>query len=171
MNIPYQATDGPAPSQRQLIRIAQIITFALIQGGLIFGAILLFMNGARIDGKASLLTWVAMGFSGLMVVIHFIMPKIIAGMLLSRLTSESLKDTSDDWKFAIVVQIFQMQHIIACAILEGAVFLSLFAYMIEKSGIALCCAAGLLFLMALRFPTTSHVQFWVEDKVREIELR
>ncbi len=174
MNNPYSMSDESDPSvARHLgpsVRIVQIITFALLQGAFLFGCIALFLNSGDINGVPSLLTWVAVGVSGLMVVNHFVVPRIIAGAMIRNLAANGLAGKTLEEKATLVMGVFQSQHIIGCAMLEGAAFLCLVVYLVESTQYALGCAVLLLCIIAARFPTTSGVQFWVENRIREVDL-
>jgi hypothetical protein len=60
--------------------------------------------------------------------------------------------------------IYQMQLIIALAMLEGAAFLNLIACMIEHNWWSLAIAGGVVAIMAVQFPTRTRVEQWIETQ-------
>lgn len=162
------APSGATPAQ--CVRIAQIITGALIAGALTFAGIAIVISGGRFDGEPGILSWVAVGFSALMFVNHLILPDVVARQALARIPVEGLSEQSDDRKFLTLFPVFQVRQMLACALLEGAAFLGAVAYLAEHSAIGLGCTAAMLVLMAIRFPSRASVTFWVENKARELEM-
>jgi hypothetical protein len=58
--------------------------------------------------------------------------------------------------------------------LEAGAFLNLVLYMVTKYAGHLVAAVVLVVLIVIRFPSVSFgqpVEFWVQDRIREIELR
>jgi hypothetical protein len=67
---------------------------------------------------------------------------------------------------------FQTRLIIRCALIEGAAFFAIVAYMIERQVLSLVVAGALLLALLSCFPTRSKVEETVEGERREIkELR
>jgi hypothetical protein len=154
-----------------MVRLLKIITFALAQGAIVFGAVALFLNSGETSGKPDILTWIGLGMAVLMLVNHFVIPPIIARAWLSRLTSADLQDKSDEERFSMIAPAFQTQHIIACAMLEGAAFFNLVAYIIDGCLYSLIAAGVPIGMILMKMPTMTRVEFWVQDRGREIDLR
>ncbi len=175
MENPYRDSGGSLPpsstDQVAFVRSIQIITLALLQGVVIFGIIVLFINKAVVDGKPGILTWIAVGFSCLMIMNHIMIPQLISKAMLDRISTADLRGQSDLEGFERVFGIFRAQHIVACALLEGAAFFCFVTYMVEKNWMPLGAAVVLMIMIAIRFPTAAKVQFWVEDRIREIQLK
>ena len=167
-NIRFQQTPSNA---RSLAKQLKIITFALAQGAIIFGVVVLFLNNAVIDGEPDILTWIALGAGGLMIVNHLVLPSLIVKAQLGNLSAEDFRGASDEDKFRYVGSAYRTQQIVACALLEGGAFFNLVAYMIDKSVYSVAAAAVLVVLILVRMPTATRIEFWVQDRTREIELR
>ena len=54
--------------------------------------------------------------------------------------------------------------------LEFAAFMNLLFYLLTAYVGNLAAASVLVVVLALRFPTVSAAEFWVQDRIREIEL-
>jgi hypothetical protein len=55
--------------------------------------------------------------------------------------------------------------------LEGAAFLNLVCFIVSGFAGNLIAGVVLIGLIAMRFPTASKLEFWVQDRTREIEMR
>ena len=156
---------------KPVVRHAQIITFALIQGVMLVAVIGLFLNQAQLNGKPEILTWIAVGFAVLALLSHLVVPTRVIRAKLSVLSNQDLKNRSEQENVSLVAGFFQTLHIIACAILEGAAMFCAIAYLVEQSWYSIAAAAVMLLLIAARFPSTSGIRYWVENRIREIQLK
>lgn len=168
----YTTTDDPAQQVviRQAVRGTQIITGAMCMGVLVFLGIALWLQGASLDGEPDLLSWFAVGFAVILYINHLAFPRIVQAGELKKLSAAQMKEADAASRWDLLFPIFRTQHIIACAMLEGAAFLNLVAYIVEPFVGNLAAAVLLLVLIALKIPTETRLQFWVQDRVRELEL-
>ena len=65
--------------------------------------------------------------------------------------------------------VYMTRTIVAAALIEGAAFMSIVAYMLEGSTVALGLAVALVAGILLHFPTASRVVGWIEAQVRRVE--
>jgi hypothetical protein len=169
MSNPYASTDSNPPADdgevQQAVRGCQIITFALLQGTLVFGVIAAFIGGGDFSGQPTILTWMGVGFAGLMAVNHILVPRLMTAAAFRNAAA-----TDEQGRRDAALGAYRVQLIVAMALLESAAFFCLIAYIIDKSIYAFAAAAALLVLMAVRFPTASSMQFWVENRIREMDL-
>ena len=149
----------------------QIIVFALVMGVVTFLGIALVVNGAGIEGEPDILSWLGLGIAALMIAAHLIVPRISASAALSQVSTEEVRNADDDRKFELIAPAYQGQLIVACALLEGAAFLNLVGYMLNEYVGNLFAAMALVAMIAAKIPTLSRVEFWVQDRAREIEMR
>lgn len=173
---PYSAPENSeyaqAPADQALaVRTLKIITIAMAAGVLVFMAIALVTNQGALDGDADILSWIAIGFAGLMFVNHLVIPGVIATASLGKVSTEQIREADEATRFSLIFPTYQIRHIVACALLEGAAFFNVVAYMMEPFGGNLAAAGILIALIAVRIPTVSGVTFWVQDRAREIEMR
>lgn len=153
------------------VRQAQIITFALIQGVLLFGVIALFLNQAQLNGQPDILTWIAVGFAAIALMNHLLIPSLIVRAQLSALSAQDVKNGIDQNNLNTLSGIFLSQHIVACAIPEGAAMFGIVAYLVEHNWYSLAAAGVMLLLIAARFPTETSIRYWIENRIREIQLK
>ena len=148
----------------QHVRTMQIITFALIQGALMFGAIAFFIVGwppqPQPQGQLPIISYLAWG----MAVVEFLLSLIVPGLSLkSKLKALTSKDDVS------LVQAYSTKLIIQQALLEGAVFFNLVAYLIEHLWPSLVVAGALLTIMLVNTPTRTRVEEWIENIKLELE--
>lgn len=65
-----------------------------------------------------------------------------------------------------LLMLFQTKTIIATAILEGATFFLLIAYMIERYTPVVAVAVAMIAAIAAHTPTSRGVVHWIEDQLR-----
>ena len=174
MSSPYsspdtdQQTAGTAPA---VVLRMQIITIALVMGPLIFLGIALALNSGALGFQPDFLSWSGIGIGLLVFAVHLLVPNVIAGKALRNIDTNELGNSSDEGRFNRLATVFLARHIVACALLEGAAFLNLITYLTTEFAGNLALASMLIVCIVLRFPTADRVQFWVQDRMREIELR
>lgn len=154
----------------QQLRVMQIIAVALMMGVLMFLGVVLVMTQGDIFGQGNpgMLTMIAAGFAGLMIVNHLVVPALVTKAQLNKLNSEESGPKDSDNTKDSLLAIYQTQLIITLALLEGAAFFNLISVMIEHHVISLIAAILLLGLMAVRFPSRTKVSWWVQDRLREL---
>jgi hypothetical protein len=162
------------------LRVMRIILLALLLGCLIFLGLVVAMrlaNNLR-DNSAPLLTYMAAGFAALMLVLHVVVPRFsvasarkqiargnwpIAAKTSSRYpeAAETMRGMSDAGELCML---YQMQMIVGAAMLEGATFFALIAFLVEGDPASLIVAGILIALLVWRFPTRARVEnFLVEQ--------
>ncbi|MEO2019784.1 MAG: hypothetical protein ABGZ53_36085 [Fuerstiella sp.] len=175
MSNPYSTPDQQGPVQPTLDRVQavrglKIITFAMVMSVLVFMGVALAINKGAIDGEPEIMSWIGIGMAGLMIVNHVVLPNVVAKAASNKVNAEEFRAADEATKFLLVFPAFQTRHIVASAMLEGAAFMNLVFYMMTEYVGNIAAAAVLVVLLALRFPTVSAAEFWVQDRTREIEL-
>lgn len=130
------------------VRVMQIITLAMAMGVLAFGVVAVLLIRPEVAAEP-MIAYVAFALA---------IPLAIASFIVPRLVVNSQPAT---------VESFQTGLIVGLALVEGAAFLNLVAYLIEGQVYSLGMAAILLALMLIRFPTTAGVSDWIEQRTRQ----
>lgn len=159
------STDHPGQ-----IKTLQIITFALIQGVVVFAAVAFFISQGK-EQKEGVLVWVALGIAIMAIVVRTVLGGFLTSALRNGLDRTVWDELPEQKKDSRLIGQFQTKHIIECALLEGAAFFNLVIYIIERNMISLGVAAVLLMLMAMAFPGGSKVDHWVENQKQLINIR
>lgn len=170
------------------VRTLQIIIAALAAGVIVFlaGTLVIASPDQGPDGGDAelplglgLMTLVALFMTASMVVARVIVPSQMTAAARRRIaagtwhppqstqaTEKLLEQTGDAGKLSMI---FMMRTIVAAALLEGAAFTSIVAYMQEGSTVALGLAVALAAGILLHFPTAPRVAGWIEAQLRRVE--
>jgi len=158
----------------------RMILFALASGVVTFGGFVIWMqmNGKldQADEAGQSMTLIALGFAPVALVASRIVPslmvrnarrQIAAGTFqLSRNVAAFLSELGDVGK---LFSIHQTKTIVSGAILEGAAFLGVIAYMFGGSLIVLGMSVLLVGAILILFPSVPSVMEWIEEQMRLIE--
>jgi hypothetical protein len=191
------------PGDQDAIRSAtlqgQIILGALVAGLVMFLVISTIIiigltpRPAAADGRGAvaaesplpIITYVAVAFGATLLPMSFVVPSLVAKQQRRALASAGMTasaspaPTRGGQSNAAMAPLtglpaaFLSQLIIGAAINEGAAFLALVAYLLEKNPIALAMAVVLIAGVIARFPTAGRVERWIEqqqEKLREEQL-
>lgn len=145
----------------------QIIVAALTSGVVIFGTVALFMNPEKSDDW--LIPSIFGGIGILVMIKSFIVPSLIAGSAVSQClsqTSHPKNDGKDNEQKISLVRIFQLKTIVGCALVEGAGFLNIIAYILAGNYINLGVMILTVGLLATRIPSANGVKQWVNDQIQ-----
>ncbi|MCR4413489.1 MAG: hypothetical protein NUV77_13795 [Thermoguttaceae bacterium] len=170
----------------RLVRIGQIIVAGMAAGPTLFLAIVLLLgslaNRVGDDGQP-LLTWLALGFAAVMVVLRFVVPGIVVSRRRAAIARgvfqpgqgaqspspqfhQFLDRTGDA---GLLWLVFLTKTILAGATLEGAALFLLVAYLIEGDLLSLVVAIVLIFGIVAMMPSRPGVLQWIEDQLRHVE--
>jgi hypothetical protein len=160
-------TDSQREELRGPLRAMQIIAGALAAGVLFFLGFVVVQawRDGRGPSASSLITYIAIGYSVLTVIGSVVVPGV-----LSRSMQQSMSPQNTCPQIGPLTQRYQTLLIIRAAIIEGAAFFCLVAYMIERQAIALIAAAILLLLLGALIPTMSRLESFVENEIASAEL-
>ena len=166
------------------VRTLQIVVATLTAGCLIFMVIAIFLvqtgQGPAADNDfPPIMTYMALGFAGVAIVMRMVVPKMIESAARKRIADGTWQLPDQQAQLAELVErlgdagkllgVLGIRTIVGGAILEGSAFFALIAYLIEKSPLALGAAIVLIIGVALHFPTRSSATHWIEDQLAAIE--
>jgi len=165
-------TNLQGPEFEGAVRGMQVIAAAMMIGVLSFLLVVILTLAGDTLGlnNPSVMTLVAAGFSTLMIVNYFVVPRFVAKALLKQAVSNDLINKDEPSKQQVLVGIYRTHMIVGLALPEGAAFFNLVALMTSKNVLSWCAVWALLGLMLFRSPTRTRVSFWVQDKLRELQM-
>jgi hypothetical protein len=168
-----QSESEHPPILAQTVRISQIIRFALIAGPASFAAYLL-VNLPKAQDDSHFTSWLMAGFAVVVVMLRLVVPLLVTGKLRSAIASgKSVHQHLPVDRFGTdenkLCAVYQTQMLIGAALLEGAAFANLAAYMIEAQIMSLAIAVGLLIGMLVDFPTLASVGAWIKRQQRLLD--
>lgn len=143
-------------------RTSQIICGVLIMGVVSFGVVA-FLIGKAGQPKLPVISMGAAGFGLMAVVMRFVVPMVVVNGM-----KAGLKQTASEDLLNQLAGVYQTKTIIAFALLEGAAFANLVAYLFEGQMWSYGVVAFLLGVMAISFPSQGQFESWAEDMKREL---
>ena len=165
----------------------QLLTMMIICGALIMGATTFAILISTITdwtevgdpSSPSMLALMGLIFGGMMVMLSFIVPIVSRRANIRQLTdryaSPDLYEKSkpslgeDDGLIHKLLATFQTSMIIRFAMIEGAVFLNLMLFMVERNPINLIVGGVGLLIMLAMLPLPGRVWNWVESTIEGME--
>jgi len=178
------STLNNADAVQTVTRTAQILVAAMAGGPLLFLAVVLLVieptgpppgpNQGNPLGLP-LLTLLATVFAIGALFLSFVAPGMVVGNGLKQIAERPPGDPAptDPWKegptlpsndVGALLPLFQTQLIIASALIEGAAFFALIAYMLERHPLALGITAFLIATLLSWLPTLDRVHAWLDDQ-------
>jgi len=172
-------TDEERDYLGRVTRVMQIIVAAMVAGTASFFGVVLLMEpppGAALGDRR--LTYISAAIGFLAPAVAAVLPRLVLrkhrqAMLVGNAAAPAaakipaLPDSLRE--VGAIAAGYQTALIIRCALIEGAAFFSLVAFMFERQTLSLVVAGALLLALASCFPTRSRVEEAVETERREIE--
>lgn len=158
----------------QRVRVMQIIVAAMALGIVSFMGITIFirLSQQQAPPEMPVLTYIALGYTPIALVLQAILPGMMAAarsQTPERL--EGLAGKGDEVPdVGSLCATYQTLLIISMAIIEGAAFLALIAYLVDGNVLTLGAALVLLAVLLAKFPTVSRVERWIEERREAMKL-
>jgi F0F1-type ATP synthase assembly protein I len=151
------------------VRTLRIILTAISMGCVIFLMIVVAAGGNRAPSSEPILTCIAAGFAALAVAVRFIVPGVVVSQGRKKMLQETAAgDAMDNWPNRLM-RLMMTKTFVAAAILEGAIFFLLIAYLVEKSPWSLAVAIALLVGIAFLWPMQSSALVWIDGQLRRLQ--
>lgn len=148
----------PPTNDRELapmLAACKIIAGSLIFGVIAFAAVAIALRLGRIPEQNSLVSVIAAVFAAGTVVVR----QVVLGMIAGRAVPSASEPTAPT-SFGM----YQTRLIVGLALLEGAAFFNVVAYLIEGHWWSFLVVTALLAWMLASFPTHGRLRQWVEDR-------
>lgn len=162
--------------QRAMLTNMRIISAALISGVIAFLVVVLFVIKSALNPGSLLLTYLGLVVGALALVFAFIVPNLVGGSIKQALVDGKRVDLPAQFRVSQNVGIlgnllflFQTRLIVGYAILEGAAFFNLVAYMLERQDVSLASVGLLIGAMLAKFPTRGKIEGWLANEIRSID--
>jgi membrane protein YdbS with pleckstrin-like domain len=156
----------------RLLMTMRIIAGALCLGVCVLAGVVLMLERRQVEEPV--LAFVALLVSVACVLAAAIVPRMMTGTPMressvghSAAQSEASPDSDELNRVTQIMGIYQTRLIVSMALLEGAAFFNLVAYLIEGQVVNVAVAFVLLVLMMIQFPSRRRVEDWVEAELRD----
>ncbi len=151
---------SPTPPTNDRELAPMLVTCKIIAGALIFGvvsfaAVAIALRRGRDPEPNTLLSIIAAVFAVGTVVVR----QVVLGVMVGRAVPKSSEPT-----VPTSFQLYQTRMIVGLALLEGAAFFNVIAYLIEGHWWSFLVVAALLAWMLASFPTHARLKQWIEDR-------
>jgi len=174
-----ESSNTSDPLDRQAM-VSQIIAFALVAGVTTFLGITLVIRSTggkgllapdpwNIAPPSAIISLLSVVLAVIVTALSFVVPNTIAANMRRQFAkgkfptigpdSPPIKDAMSAFRM-----IHQLRMIVGLAMLEGAAFLCVIAFMLEGRLPPLIAAGTLILLMVSRFPTRERIDRFVEDQ-------
>ncbi len=164
----------------KVLRTMRIIASALIAGVLSFAGVASFAvfgqapaaqpggQPAAAPNGSEIIMYLAMAFAAVAVVMSFVVSNLISAVGVKGVAKMAQDGTATGPKelFGRLLAVAQTKMLTALALVEGAAFFNLIAFIITKSLIPPAVVGALLLVMAIHFPTKFKLARWLEDQQR-----
>jgi hypothetical protein len=164
------------------VRILQIIVGALFFGCFCFLVIAFLISQNSNKENGQVLTIMATVYGGVVFLLWLIVPGIVVSNGRKKIqqslpfSANPASEKSFDNKIEKenlqalgLMGLYQTKTIIACALLEGAIFFLQISYIIDHSMFSLLMAITLMILLIAHIPITGRVSNWIERQLRLLE--
>jgi hypothetical protein len=164
---------------RGVIRIVQIIVAALAMGMICFAAVAIFQRIPNPPQQDALIAYLAAGFAPMMLFVRAIVgtstvnrsrKNIAAGIRPLNPPAAGSQLPANFTGGDQFLFVFQQKTIIESALVEGAAFFNLIAFLTEGQWWSLAVAGVLLAVLLVPFPTYDRVENWVRYQLELLEL-
>lgn len=164
------------PSREVVVRsarIAQVVTLAMCLGVSVFAGFVVMQRGVGGQGTLGVLTLASLGLAATAVPAGFLIGQQVIRSARSRLVPGTWRPVQEQsgcpgTEVEFLVATYQNQLIVGAALLEGACFLALMAYLTESHLASLAVAGMCLLGILARFPTAGGLADWVERQLQRI---
>lgn len=158
-----------------IVRTMQIVVLAMAAGVTVFGVVTVVVNANAPAGgnrAETLIAYLAAALAGVAIVASIVVPAILANAARQRIITG--KPPARTFSFSFPPEIgeigplaaaYQTRLIVASAILEGAAFFNLIAYVIAGQTFNLVAAAVMLVALLSLLPTRARLEDWIENQL------
>ncbi len=157
--------DGTSFNLQAHLQTMRILVFALVTGLATFTGVSLFIVQDPPRDELFMLSLIAPAFFVLEAGLSFFVPALMEKQLPQALAKQG-KTSPTPMDLAMF---FQTKLIVSSALLEGAGFLGVIAYIIEHRPMVLAVPALAIAMLALKFPSADQVETYIDRKQREFE--
>lgn len=157
-----------------IVRTTQIIVTALCLGIVTFGVFVAVSDEDDEEAKAGMLTYMSLGVAIVCGGMSLVVPRAVVSANRRQIADGTWRPQNSEMRIpdtdvGKLGAVYQLKTIVGAALLEGASFFALVAYMLEGHMISLVVAVVLLLGVLSYFPTAGRVESWMKEQQRLVE--
>lgn len=133
--------------------LLMIIVLAMVMGCVFFAGFVVFQGALNKPAEGTQLSLIAVGMASTCIVLSLVIPPVVVKAV----------TRGCDGDFPTYLQAYMTKTIVALALLEGATFLAIIAFMNEHHWWTLAIAALLITLMLSHFPSRMRIEQWLDE--------
>jgi hypothetical protein len=168
------------------VRVLQLVVAAMISGILMFLIVVCLTAGhGPAQEEHPIVTTIALAMAALCVILRLIVPDVVVSAARRKiLRGEYNPGASATWaakRQALeaffrrtgdagrLMAVYMTTTVLAGAILEGAAFLLLVAYLVDRQAVSLAVAIAILVALAAHMPWRARVFAWIDRELGHLE--
>lgn len=161
------------------VRTLQVIVLAVAMGALVY-LVWVIVQPAPVQANVRSFSMMSWAFAAIVVAARLLVPPVFLPFARRQIA----EGKGDRWTVQPIGKegplaalgeagqlygVYATQTIIGVALIEGALFLSIFTYSQGRQVIDLAIGLALLIAILAHFPTPSRVAAWIDDQLRRLE--
>jgi hypothetical protein len=153
-------SNTPAPNDLELtpmLAVCKIIAGSLVFGVIAFAAVAIALRLGQAPEPDALMSIIAAVFAAGTVIVRQVLLGVMSGRAVPAAPASETTANSP-------LGLYQTRMIVGLALLEGAAFFNLIAYLLEGHWWSFLVIAALLAWMLASFPTRSRLRQWIDDR-------
>jgi hypothetical protein len=164
------------------VLVMQIIVGSLAAGAVTFAVVVLVLRSQQQlnvpHDDSLLLSYIGILGAASAIAAWMIVPRLIVARARQEISEGKTTTLADDRGPSLtegakqiqpLVAMHQTRLIVGCALLEGAAFLNVVAYMLEGQLMNLVAVALLVLMIVVQIPTAGGLTSWIEDDLSTID--
>ncbi len=176
----FDSDASPEPSSdnhlllAQRCRTMQILVAALVSGVVTFLGFVVFPFRPEVGDP--LLAYVGFALAVAAIGAWLVVPKLVTSKMVSAIASGNIPPTlaravgSDRSAVSLLSSVYQTRLILASALLEGAAFFNVIAYMFEGHWLSIGVVLILLVMLLSGWPTVGRLDSWIRRQQENVQL-
>jgi len=162
----------------QMVKVMRIIILALTMGVVAFGGVTFLIQNQPSGGGQILIAWVAAGVAVMNLLMRQVMGTVLSASARKQIAAgtwqspqkNSVRMPENATAADRLLMSFQTRLIVRAALLEGAAFFNLIAFMIERQTWSFGIAGALAAINLSTFPSRDSVLYWIRQQLELMEL-
>ena len=165
-------TDEQAAKIAPGVLTLQIISAGILLAAVFFAVVIAWIvNWNEVTSAVPLMTLIAAGTALSLIMLSFVIPRVSSSTSIPATAHEltqAKRNVEDELTLQNFVQQLTVEQIIFSALIEGAIFLNLVVFLLDKSQVSLAVSGIGLAILILCFPTKGRLRNRIGDRMEAV---